>query len=399
METLIILKEVAKILLLVGAFGLCVVVAWGLVRLFPHLRRVTENLATTAEAASKIGGDLAVVSSDVAGDVRKTAASTAEAADGLVGMFPILRHTADNLANTTEATSKIAGNFTAVSADVASSVRKTAVSTAEGAEHFAQTGRNALNLFPHLRRVTDNLATAAEAASKVGGDFAAVSADVASDVRKTAASTAAGAERLATTADAASKIGGDFAAVSADVAGDVRKTAASTAAGAEHLATSAGVASKIGGDFAAVSVDVARDVRRTAASTATGVESLATTADAASKIGEDFAAVSADVAGDVQKTAASTAEGAAQLVNAVGAASKIGGDFAAVSADVAGDVRRTTASTAAGADRFAQTGRNVMEASHLLQLLGPAGRAANLANMGISRIPGMVRDLLGRGRA
>ena len=360
METIILLKEVAKILLLVGAFGLCVVVAWGLVKLFPHLRRMVEQLGNTAEAASKIGGDLAVVSADVAGDVRKTAASTAEAADGLVGMFPILRHTADNLANTTEATSKIAGNFTAVSADVASSVRKTAVSTAEGAEHFAQTGRNVINLFPHLRRVTENLAATAEAASKISGDFAAVSADVAGDVQKTVASTAVGAKHLASTAEAASKIGGDFAAVSAGVASDVRKTAASAAAGAERLVITAEAASKIGGDLAAVSADVAGDVRKTAASTAAGAENLATTA---------------------------------------GAASKIGGDLAAVSADVAGDVQKAAASTAAGAEHFAQTGRNVMEASHLLQLLGPAGRAANLANMGISRIPGMVSNIFERGRA
>ena len=39
METIIIFKEVAKILFLVGGFGLCVVVAIGLVKLFPHLRR------------------------------------------------------------------------------------------------------------------------------------------------------------------------------------------------------------------------------------------------------------------------------------------------------------------------------------------------------------------------
>ena len=168
---------------------------------------------------------------------------------------------------------------------------------------------------------------------------------------------------------------------------------------AEHMATTAEAASKITGDFAVVSADVAGDMRKTVASTAVGAEHLANTAVATAKIAGDFAAISADVAEDVQKTAASTAEGAAQLVNAVGAASKIGGDFAAVSADVAGDVRKATASTAAGADHFAQTGRNVMEASHLPQLLGPAGRAANLANMGISRIPGMVRDLFGRARA
>ena len=228
METIILIKEVAKILLFVGGFGLCVIVAIGLVKLFPHLRRLAAYLATAAEATSKIGGDFAVVSADVAGDVRKTAASTAAGAE--------------------------------------------------------------------------RLAAAAGAASKITGDFAAVSADVAGDVRKTVASTAVGAERLVDAAEAASKISGDFAAVSADVAGDVRKTVASTAVGAEHLATAA-------------------------------------------------------------------------------------------------------ASTAEGAEHFAETGRNVMESSvylrdamQLLKLLGPAGRAANLASMGISRIPGMVRDVFLRGR-
>ena len=81
METVIILKEVAKILLFGGAFGLCIIVAIGLVKLFPHLRRLVGNLAAAAEAASKIGGDLAAASADVAGDVRKAAASTAEGAE------------------------------------------------------------------------------------------------------------------------------------------------------------------------------------------------------------------------------------------------------------------------------------------------------------------------------
>ena len=215
-----------------------------------------------------------------------------------------------------------------------------------------------VKLFPYLLRVVGNLATAAEAMSKIGGDFAGVSADVAGDVRKTAASTAEGAERLADVAGAMSKISGDFASVSADVAGDVRKTVASTAAGAEHLAA---------------------------------------TAEAMSKISGDFAVVSADVAGDVRKAAASTAVGAERLVDAAEAASKIGGDFAGVSADVAGDVRKAVASTAEGAGAFAETGRNVVESSvhlrtamQLLELLGPAGRVANLANTGISRIPGAL---------
>ena len=161
METVIILKEVAKILLFVGAFGLCVIVAYGLVKLFPYLRRWAEHMATTAEAASKIAGDFAVVSADVAGDMRKTVASTA------VG--------AEHLATTAVATAKIAGDFAAISADVAEDVRKAAASTAVGAEH---------------------LATTAEAASKIGGDFAAVSADVAGDMQKTAALTAKTAKNL-----------------------------------------------------------------------------------------------------------------------------------------------------------------------------------------------------------
>ena len=137
METLTVVKEIAIILLLVGAFGLCVVVAWGLVKLFPHLRRWAEYMAATAEAASKISGDFAAVSADVAGDVQKTVASTA------VG--------AEHLASTAEAASKIGGDFAAVSADVAGDVRKAAASTADGAKDFAQTSRNLMESSGSLR--------------------------------------------------------------------------------------------------------------------------------------------------------------------------------------------------------------------------------------------------------
>ena len=85
METLAVVKEIGIILLLVGAFGLCVIVAIGLVKLFPHLRRWAEHMATTAEAAAKITGDFAAVSADVAGGLRENAASTAETADHLKG--------------------------------------------------------------------------------------------------------------------------------------------------------------------------------------------------------------------------------------------------------------------------------------------------------------------------
>ena len=142
METIILLKEIAKILLLVGAFGLCVVVAWGLVKLFPHLRRMVEQLGNTAEAASKIGGDFAAVSADVAGDVRRTAASTAAGAE--------------HLANTAGAASKISGDFAAVSADVAGDVQKTAALTAETAKNLMESSvhlQGALQILKVLKRV------------------------------------------------------------------------------------------------------------------------------------------------------------------------------------------------------------------------------------------------------
>ena len=123
METLTVVKEIAVILLLSSAFGLCVIVAVGLVKLFPHLRRATENWANTTESTAQIAGDFAVVSRDVAADLRQTTASTA----------------------------KIIGDFAAISDDVAGDVRKTTASTAEGAEYFAQTGRNAMESSAYLR--------------------------------------------------------------------------------------------------------------------------------------------------------------------------------------------------------------------------------------------------------
>ena len=137
METLAVVKEIGIILLLAGAFGLCLIVAIGLVKLFPHLRRYADHMANTAEAASKITGDFAAVSADVAGDVRKTAASTA------VG--------AEHLANTAMATAKITGDFAAVSSDVASDMRETAASTAEAAGHLKGTAKNALEASAYLR--------------------------------------------------------------------------------------------------------------------------------------------------------------------------------------------------------------------------------------------------------
>ena len=123
METLAIIREIAIILLLVGAFGLCVIVAVGLVKLFPHLRRATENWANTTVATAQIAGDFAVVSGNVAADLRQTTASTA----------------------------KIIGDFAAISDDVAGDVRKTTASTADGAEHFAQTCRNVMESSAYLR--------------------------------------------------------------------------------------------------------------------------------------------------------------------------------------------------------------------------------------------------------
>ena len=137
METLAVVKEIVIILLLIGAFGLCIIVAVGLLKLFPHLQRWAENLANTAEATSKITGDFAAVSADVAGDVRKTAASAS------VG--------AEQLANTAASTAKITGDFAAVSTDVAGDIRETAASMAQWAGDFAQTGRNVMESSAHLR--------------------------------------------------------------------------------------------------------------------------------------------------------------------------------------------------------------------------------------------------------
>ena len=84
MEALAIAKEVAIILLVVSAAALGIFAIVGLVRLFPHLRRLVENLSVTTASTAKVDGDLASVSSDITADVKKTTAAVAEASENLV---------------------------------------------------------------------------------------------------------------------------------------------------------------------------------------------------------------------------------------------------------------------------------------------------------------------------
>lgn len=92
------------------------------------------------------------------------------------------------------------------------------------------------------------------------------------------------------------------------------------------------------------------------------------------------------------------------LAGITASTAKIAGDLASVSADVADDIRKTTAATAETAENMAKTSKNIFDSSayirtalQLLELLGPAGRAANYANMGISKIPNLLRSILRRG--
>ena len=137
METLVIVREVAVILLAATATTLCVLATIGLVRLFPYLRHLMENLAGTTASTAKIAGDLASVSADVAADLRKTTASAAEAAE--------------NLTVTTASTAKIAGDLASVSADVAADVRKTTTSAAEASESLAEASKNILESSAYIR--------------------------------------------------------------------------------------------------------------------------------------------------------------------------------------------------------------------------------------------------------
>ena len=137
METLAVVKEVAIILLVATATALCILAIVGLVRLFPYLRRLTENLAMTTASTAKIAGDLAGVSADVAADVRKATASAAEATE--------------NLAMTTASTAKIVGDLASVSADVAADVRRTTASAAEATENLAKASKNILESSAYIR--------------------------------------------------------------------------------------------------------------------------------------------------------------------------------------------------------------------------------------------------------
>lgn len=92
------------------------------------------------------------------------------------------------------------------------------------------------------------------------------------------------------------------------------------------------------------------------------------------------------------------------LAGTTASTAKIAGDLASVSAEVADDIRKATAATAETAENMAQTSKNVLDSSayirtalQLLELLGPAGRAANYANMGISKIPNLLRSIFRRG--
>ncbi len=161
MEALAVVKEVATILLVVSASALCIFVIFGLVRLFPYLLHLVENLTGTTASTAKIAGDLAVVSADVAADVRKTTVAAAEASE--------------NLASTTASTAKIAGDLAGVSSDVVADMRKTIAAAAETAE---------------------NLAGATASTAKITDDFAAVSADVATNLEKTTSSMAIATENI-----------------------------------------------------------------------------------------------------------------------------------------------------------------------------------------------------------
>ena len=222
-----------------------------------------------------------------------------------------------------------------------------------------------IRLFPYLRRLVENLAGTTMSTSKIAGDLASVSSDVATNVRKTAASTAEASENLA-------------------------KTTASTA--------------KVAGDLAGVSTDIAVDVRRTTTAAAEASENLAKTTASTAKVAGDLASASADVTADVRRATIAAADASENLAGATASTAKIAGDMAGVSTDIAADMKKTTAATAEATENLAKGSKNILESSayirtalQLLELLGPAGRAANYANMGISKIPDLLRRIFRRG--
>lgn len=118
-ETIAIIKDIAIIILAVTAIVLCVALTVGFIRLFPHLRRSAQNLAETTAATAQISQDFAAISEGAAQNLSKTT---------------------ENLEKTTAATAQFSQDFAAVSKDASQNFAESVANVAQATRdlrHFA----------------------------------------------------------------------------------------------------------------------------------------------------------------------------------------------------------------------------------------------------------------------
>ena len=89
--------------------------------------------------------------------------------------------------------------------------------------------------------------------------------------------------------------------------------------------------------------------------------------------------------------------------NITASTAKIASDLAAVSEEATANLVNTTASMATTAQNLAGASKNILDSSEhlsaatsLLRLLGPAGKAVDFAELGVSKIPSVLRTILRR---
>lgn len=164
----------------------------------------------------------------------------------------------------------------------------------------------------------------------------------------------------------------------------------------ENLEGTTASTAKIASDLAGVSADVATDVKNTTSAAAMATKNLEDVTASAAKIAGDMASVSIDVTNDVRKTTAAAAEASENLAITMASTAKVATDLAGVSADVASNVQKGSASMASAAENIESATKDIVNATPLLRLLGPAGKAVNFAEMGIGRIPGLLQRVFRR---
>ncbi|MXZ91497.1 MAG: hypothetical protein F4W95_14810 [Chloroflexi bacterium] len=102
METVLLVKEIAIVVLVVVAIGLVGLVLFAMVKLLPPARRTLENLEQTSAAIAKAATDFAAVSHSVAQNVAATSEGMKRSADNVAETAKYLMETTQNIAEATK---------------------------------------------------------------------------------------------------------------------------------------------------------------------------------------------------------------------------------------------------------------------------------------------------------